>query len=62
MAGLPFLCISLAEFAAQTPRKNQIIFLTTCASEKFFSAASVSVGRAQRPQSLLRKNRKIFRN
>ena len=38
---------SLAEFAARTPRKSQIIFLTTHASEKFFSAASVSEGRAQ---------------
>ena len=40
------LFISFVEFAARTPRNNQIIFLTTCASEKFFSAASVSEGRA----------------
>ncbi len=30
---------SLAEFAARTPRSIEIIFLTTCASEKFFSAS-----------------------
>ena len=34
-------------------RKNQIIFLTTCASEKYFSAASVSEGRAQPAANLL---------
>jgi len=34
-------------------RKNQIIFLTTCASEKYFSAASVSEGRAQLAANLL---------
>ena len=38
---------SLAEFAARTPRRNQIIFPAACTSEKFFSAASVSEGRAQ---------------
>ena len=42
---------SLAEFAARTPRKSQIIFLTTYASEKFFSAASVSEGRAPPAES-----------
>ena len=34
-------------------RKNRIIFLTTCASEKYFSAASVSEGRAQSAAILL---------
>ena len=29
----------LAEFAPRTAQINQIIFLTTCASEKFFSAS-----------------------
>ena len=59
MTGLPFLCISLAEFAARTPRISKIIFLTTCASEKFFSAASVSEGRAQSAASHI--GRKIAR-
>jgi hypothetical protein len=46
-------CKSFAEFAPRTARNNQIIFLTTCASEKFFSAASVSEGRAQPAASFL---------
>ena len=37
----------LAEFAARRRRINLIIFPATCASEKFFSAASVPEGRAQ---------------
>ena len=52
---------SLAEFAARTPRKSQIIFLTTCASEKYFSAASVSEGRAQSAVILSCAKSKILR-
>ena len=38
---------SLAEFVPRTARKIQIIFLTTCASEKYFSVASAPEGCAQ---------------
>ena len=45
--------VSLAEFAARRRRIIQIIFPAACTSEKFFSAASVSEGRAQSAAILL---------
>ncbi|MBR2484564.1 MAG: hypothetical protein IKB53_07455, partial [Oscillospiraceae bacterium] len=38
---------SLAEFAVRRRRSNVIIFPAACTSEKYFSAACVSAGRAQ---------------
>ncbi len=40
------LLISFAEFAPRTAQTFEIIFAATCAWQKFFSAASVSEGRA----------------
>ena len=51
--------VSLAEFAARRRRNNLIIFPAACMSEKYFSAASVSEGRAQSAASHI--GRKIAR-
>ena len=51
--------VSLAEFAARRRRNNLIIFPAACTSEKYFSAASVSEGRAQSAASHI--GRKIAR-
>ena len=51
--------VSLAEFAARRRRNNPIIFAAAYTSEKYFSAASVSEGRAQSAASHI--GRKIAR-
>ena len=51
--------VSLAEFAARRRRNNPIIFPAAYTSEKYFSAASVSEGRAQSAASHI--GRKIAR-
>ena len=54
---------SLAEFAARRRRNNLIIFPAACTSEKYFSAASVSKGRAQPAASHIgRKIARFFAN
>ena len=51
--------VSLAEFAARRRRNNPSIFPAAYTSEKYFSAASVSEGRAQSAAS--HSGRKIAR-
>ena len=51
--------VSLAEFAARRRRNNPIILPAAYTSEKYFSAASVSEGRAQSAASHI--GRKIAR-
>ena len=51
--------VSLAEFAARRRRNNPIIFPAAYTSEQYFSAASVSEGRAQSAASHI--GRKIAR-
>ena len=51
--------VSLAEFAARRRRNKPIIFPAAYTSEKYFSAASVSEGRAQSAASHI--GRKIAR-
>ncbi len=55
--------VSLAEFAARRRRNDLIIFPAACTSEKYFSAASVSKGRAQPAASHIgRKIARFFAN